>query len=62
MVQIGTRVNGNTIDIYVYGFKLVALMDCHTQIPLAVKILKINEHESPYTLELLDKVQANLKE
>lgn len=42
-----------------YGFKLVALLDSKTRIPLAVKLLKIHEEESSYLEELLKTAVEN---
>ena len=36
-------------------------MDLKTQIPLAVKVVKINDHEVTYALELLKQAQENIK-
>jgi hypothetical protein len=43
-----------------FGWRLIALIDLVTLIPLATKIVKIQEHESPYLLELVQQAQANL--
>jgi hypothetical protein len=44
----------------VYGWRLIALIDLTTLIPVALKIVQIQEHESPYLLELVKQAQANL--
>jgi Transposase DDE domain len=44
----------------VYGWRLIALIDLTTLIPLALKIVQIQEHESPYLLELVKQAQTNL--
>lgn len=42
-----------------YGFKLVALLDLQTKIPLAVKLLEIQEEESAHFLDLLKTAEEN---
>lgn len=44
----------------VYGWRLIALIDLTTLIPVAIKIVQIQESESPYLLELVTQAQANL--
>ncbi len=45
----------------VFGWRLIALIDLTTLIPLAIKIVQIQEHEAPYLLELVRQAQANLE-
>jgi len=53
---------GNWITIIelVYGWKLVALMDARTRIPLALKVLKIEAYEGEWLVPLVKQAQANL--
>ncbi len=44
----------------VYGWRLIALIDLTTLIPVAFKMVQIQEHESPYLLALVKQAQANL--
>jgi hypothetical protein len=44
----------------VFGWRLIALIDLTTLIPLAIKIVQIQEHEAPYLLELVRQAQTNL--
>jgi hypothetical protein len=44
----------------IFGWRLIALIDLVTLIPLAIKIVQIQEHEAPYLLELIRQAQANL--
>ena len=53
---------GKIVEKIVYGFKIVAVMDCHTQVPLAIKVLKINEHEANHTIDLLKQAMFNVKD
>lgn len=48
------------IEVMVRGFKLITVLWQKGLIPLAAKIVKINEHESNYTLELLLQAQKNI--
>lgn len=51
-----------TIDVFLFGWKVIALMDIRTRIPLAAKVVKIQEYEGDYLLPLLRQAQANLGE
>lgn len=54
------EVDGKEIKTTVFGFKIIAVMDLHTQIPLAVKVVKINERETNYTIVLLKQALKNI--
>jgi hypothetical protein len=43
-----------------YGWRLIALLDLRTLIPLAIKIVPIQAHEAPYLVALVQQAQANL--
>jgi len=43
-----------------YGWRLIALLDLRTLIPLAIQIVQIQEHEAPYLVALVQQAQANL--
>jgi len=45
----------------VFGWRLIALIDSTTLIPVAIKIVQIQEHEAPYLVELVRQAQANLE-
>ena len=44
----------------VYGWRLIAMIDLTTLIPVAIKLVQIQASESPYLLELVKQAQANL--
>jgi hypothetical protein len=44
----------------VYGWRLIALVDLTTLIPLAIKVVQIQDHEAPHLLALLEQAQHNL--
>ncbi|MFH0797329.1 MAG: transposase [Candidatus Omnitrophota bacterium] len=48
------------IEIYVYGWKLIVVFYAPLKIPLAAKLVKIEESEKNYTMELIKKAQENL--
>lgn len=59
-VRRDKEVNGKTVEVTIFGFKIIAVMDLHTQIPLAVKVVKISERETNYTIALLKQAKRNL--
>jgi hypothetical protein len=48
------------IEVTVYGWKVLLLIDAVTKIPLAVKVVQIQEHEVLWTRALVTQSQANL--
>jgi hypothetical protein len=50
------------ISVLVYGFKLGVLYDRRTGIPVAAKIVTIQQHESTLTLALVEQAQKNLQD
>ena len=53
---------GGDVVVYklIFGWRLIALIDVLTLIPLAIKIVQIQEHEAPYLVALVRQAQANL--
>lgn len=45
---------------FLFGWRLIALIDLRTLIPLAIKIVQIQAHEAPYLVALVQQAQANL--
>ena len=45
---------------FVFGWRLIALIDLRTLIPLAIQIVQIQAHEAPYLVALVQQAQANL--
>ena len=43
-----------------FGWRLIALLDLRTLIPLALQIVQIQAHEAPYLVALVQQAQANL--
>jgi hypothetical protein len=49
-----------TEEYYVYGWKVLVLIDVHTRLPLAIKVVKIQEYEGRWLVPLLEQAQRNL--
>lgn len=49
------------IDVTVYGWKVLLLIDAATKIPLAVKVGQIQEHEALWTRALVTQARLNLQ-
>ena len=47
-------------EYYVYGWKVLVLIDVHTRLPLSMKVVKIQEYEGRWLVPLLAQAQANL--
>lgn len=49
-------------EYYVYGWKVLVLIDVQTRLPLAMKVVLIQEYEGRWLLPLLEQAQRNLGE
>ncbi len=49
-----------TEEYYVYGWKVLVLMDVHTRLPLSMKVVKIEAYEGRWLVPLLEQAQRNL--
>src|SRR2546426_8583068 len=49
-----------TEEYYVYGWKVLVLIDVQTRLPLAMKVVSIQEYEGRWLLPLLEQAQRNL--
>src|SRR5258708_7637661 len=47
-------------EYYVYGFKVLVLIDVQTRLPLAMKVVQIQEYEGRWLVPLLEQAQRNL--
>src|SRR2546421_8787969 len=47
-------------EFYVYGWKVLVLIDVHTRLPLAMKVVQIQEYEGRWLVPLLEQAQRNL--
>jgi hypothetical protein len=50
---------GGTIKVTLYGWNLIVLIDTRTKIPLAVKVVKINEHDTLWLRALVTQAGPN---
>jgi len=49
-----------TQEYYVYGWKVLVLIDVQTRLPLSMKVVKIEEYEGRWLVPLLEQAQENL--
>ena len=49
-----------TEEYYIYGWKVLVLIDVHTRLPLALKVVTIQEYEGRWLVPLLAQAQENL--
>lgn len=47
-------------EIYTYGWKILVLIEVQTRLPLAIKVVPIQEYEGHWLIPLLEIAQANL--
>lgn len=59
-VKIKGQKERMTEEYYVYGWKVLVLIDVQTRLPLAVKVVKIQEYEGRWLVPLLEQAQRNL--
>ena len=51
-----------TQEYYVYGWKVLVLIEVQTRLPLAMKVVTIQEYEGRWLLPLVEQAQSNLGE
>jgi hypothetical protein len=49
-----------TVIELIFGWKLIALIDMRTRIPLAIKVVQIQEYEGRWIVSLVEQAQVNL--
>src|SRR6266516_4956104 len=59
-VKVKRQKEPATEEYYVYGWKVLVLMDVHTRLPLAMKVVKIQEYEGRWFVPLLEQAERNL--
>lgn len=59
-VKVKGQKEAVTEEYYVYGWKVLVLIEVHTRLPLAVKVVQIQAYEGSWLLPLLEQAQANL--
>src|SRR5438876_3004073 len=61
-VKIKGQKEAVTEEYYVYGWKVLVLIEVQTRLPLAMKVVKIQEYEGSWLIPLLEQAQRNLGE
>ena len=49
-----------TQEYYVYGWKVLVLIEVQTRLPLAMKLVPIQDYEGKWLIPLLEQAQQNL--
>src|SRR5229473_554164 len=61
-VKVKGQKEAATEEYYVYGWKVLVLIEVQTRLPLAMKVVKIQEYEGRWLIPLLEQAQRNLGE
>jgi hypothetical protein len=61
-VKVKGQKEAATEEYYVYGWKVLVLIEVQTRLPLAMKVVKIQEYEGSWLVPLLEQAQRNLGE
>src|SRR5216684_3167444 len=61
-VKVKGQPEAATEEYYVYGWKVLVLIEVQTRLPLAMKVVKIQEYEGSWLIPLLEQAQRNLGE
>ena len=61
-VKVKGQPEAVTEEYYVYGWKVLVLIEVQTRLPLAMKVVKIQEYEGSWLIPLLEQAQRNLGE
>src|SRR6266404_1573990 len=59
-VKVKGQPEAATEEYYVYGWKVLVLIEVQTRLPLAMKLVKIQEYEGRWLIPLLSQAQRNL--
>ena len=59
-VKVKGQKEAATEEYYVYGWKVLVLIEVQTRLPLAMKVVKIQEYEGRWLIPLLSQAQRNL--
>src|SRR5207237_6676029 len=59
-VKVKGQKEAATEEYYVYGWKVLVLIEVQTRLPLAMKLITIQEHEGKWLVPLLEQAQHNL--
>jgi hypothetical protein len=61
-VKVKGQQEAVTEEYYVYGWKVLVLIEVQTRLPLAMKLVKIQDYEGKWLVPLLEQAQQNLGE
>src|SRR5713226_3797071 len=59
-VKVKGQPEAATEEYYVYGWKLLVLIEVQTRLPLAIKVVPIQDYEGKWLVPLLEQAQQNL--
>jgi hypothetical protein len=59
-VKVKGQKEAATEEYYVYGWKVLVLIDVQTRLPLAMKVVHIQDYEGKWLVPLLEQAQQNL--
>src|SRR5438552_7068079 len=59
-VKVKGQKEAATEEYYVHGWKVLVLIEVQTRLPLAMKLIKIQEYEGKWLVPLLEQAQHNL--
>src|SRR5439155_16673131 len=59
-VKVKGQKEAATEEYYVYGWKVLVLIEVQTRLPLAMKLVKIQDYEGSWLIPLLEQAQRNL--
>lgn len=59
-VKVKGQTEPVTEEYYVYGWKVLVLIEVQSRLPLAMKLVKIQDYEGSWLIPLLEQAQANL--
>src|SRR6266700_6442839 len=59
-VKVKGQKEAATEEYYVYGWKVLVLIEVQTRLPLAMKLVKIQDYEGSWLIPLLEQAQHNL--
>lgn len=61
-VKVKGQTEAATQEYYLYGWKVLVLIEVQTRLPLAMKLVKIQEYAGKWLIPLLEQAQHNLGE
>src|SRR5438067_953131 len=59
-VKVKGQKEAATEEYYIYGWKVLVLIEVQTRLPLAMKLVKIQDYEGKWLVPLLEQAQQNL--